>query len=70
MVNYSGRVGTTMTEAMDGSGDESTDEFVNYLPGMPRLSREPGRVGRFLVELFRRRRVGAFRVVGRGRNGE
>ena len=59
-----------MTEAMDGSGDESTDEFVNYLPGMPRLSREPGRVGRFLVELVRRRRVGALRVVGGGRNGE
>jgi hypothetical protein len=55
---------------MDGSGDESTDEFVNYLPGMPRLSREPGRVGRFLVELVRRRHVGALRVVGRGRNGE
>jgi hypothetical protein len=37
---------------------------------MPRLSREPGRVGRFLVELVRRRHVGALRVVGRGRNGE
>ena len=55
---------------MDGRGDESTDEFVNYLPGMPRMSREPGRVGRFLVELVRRRRVGALRVRGHGRNGE
>lgn len=59
-----------MTETMDGRGDESTDEFVNYLPGMPRMSREPGRVGRFLVELVRRRRVGALRVRGHGRNGE
>ena len=59
-----------MTETMDGRGDESTDEFVNYLPGMPRLSREPGRVGRFLVELIRRRRVGSLRVRGHGRNGE
>ena len=59
-----------MTETMDGRGDESTDEFVNYLPGMPRLSREPGRVGRFLVELVRRRRVGSLRVRGHGRNGE
>jgi hypothetical protein len=33
---------------------EPTD-FVNYLPGMPRLSTVPGRVERFLTRLFRRR---------------
>lgn len=34
---------------------ESTDATVNYLPGMPRLTREPGRVGRFVRSLLRRR---------------
>ena len=41
---------------MRESDDESReDEFVNYMPGMPTLSSEPGRVERFLAELFRRR---------------
>jgi hypothetical protein len=41
---------------MKGSNDESReDEFVNYMPGMPTLSSEPGRVERFLARLFRRR---------------
>ena len=59
-----------MTETMDGRGDESTDEFVNYLPGMPRLSRDPGRVEQFLVDLVRRRRVGSLHVRGQERIGE
>lgn len=46
--------------------DDATDEFVNYMPGMPTLSRTPGRVERFLTGLVRRRRVGALRV-GRDR---
>jgi len=33
----------------------STDEFVNYMPSMPAVSSEPGRVERFLQTLFRRR---------------
>ena len=41
---------------MKGSKNESReDEFVNYMPGMPTLSSEPGRVERFLAKLFRRR---------------
>jgi len=41
---------------MKGRKDESRDdEFVNYMPSMPTLSSEPGRVERFLANLFRRR---------------
>ena len=59
-----------MTETSNDSSDDTTEEFVNYMPGMPKLSREPGRVGRVLANLFGRRRVGSLRVVGRRRDGE
>lgn len=38
-------------------------EIKHYLPGMPRLSTEPGRVERLLTNLFRRR--GGVRIVVR-----
>lgn len=46
----------------DRSSRPSADEpaFQNYLPGMPRVSSEPGRVERFLKRLFRQR--GTYRV--------
>lgn len=48
---------------MGQTGDsQPADRFDgNYLPGMPQLSAEPGRVERFLTTLFRRR--GGFTVV-------
>ena len=55
-----------MSRATD---DATTDEFVNYLPGMPSMSRTPGRIGRGLRALFGRRRIGALRV-GRDCNDE
>ena len=55
-----------MTErGADSAEDESQAELVNYLPGMPALSREPGRFERALAALFRRR--GPLRPVVRGR---
>jgi hypothetical protein len=59
-----------MTDTTDGRDDETTNELVNYLPAIPTVSREPGRVGQFLVDLVRRRRIGALRVRGHERNGE
>ncbi len=45
---------------MNGTQSESRDDaaqetLVNYMPGMPTLSNEPGRIERFLATLFRRR---------------
>lgn len=45
----------TRMETEQTSEPEPADDVVNYLPGMPRLSSEPGRVGRFLRKLLRRR---------------
>jgi len=52
----------------DRTEDESQAELVNYLPGMPVLSREPGRFERALAILFRRR--GPLRPVVRGRQDD
>lgn len=41
-----------MTERDTGSRE---DKFVNYMPGMPTLSSDSGRIERFLTNLFRRR---------------
>ncbi|WP_166377348.1 hypothetical protein [Halorubrum sp. BOL3-1] len=46
--------------------DDAEDKFVNYMPGMPKLSNEPGRIERFLTRLFRRR--GPLRATLRGRD--
>lgn len=46
--------------------NQAEDDFVNYMPGMPKVSSEPGRVERFLTRLFRRR--GPLRAVYRGRD--
>jgi len=56
------------TQADDAgrNGSDEQHDFVNYLPGMPRLSGSPGRVERFLTRLFRRR--GGLRVVRRRRD--
>ena len=35
--------------------DAADDELVNYLPGGPTVSETPGRVGRVLQKLLRRR---------------
>ena len=59
-----------MTEMSSESSDDTAEELVNYMPGMPKLSREPGRVERVLANLLGRRRVGSLRVVGRRRDGE
>ena len=59
-----------MTEASNESSDDTADEFVNYMPGMPKLSREPGRVERVIANLIGRRRIGSLRVVGRRRDDE
>ena len=59
-----------MTETSTEGSDDTAEEFVNYMPGMPKLSREPGRVERVLANLLGRRRVGSLRVVGRRRDGE
>ena len=59
-----------MTETSNDNSDDTAEELVNYMPGMPKLSREPGRVERVLANLFGRRRVGSLRVVGRRRDGE
>jgi hypothetical protein len=44
---------------MDRTQDETLntqdDQFVNYLPGMPKLSPEPGWLERFVRKLLRRR---------------
>ena len=57
-----------MTETSNEGSDDTAEEFVNYMPGMPRLSREPGRVERVIGNLIGRRRVGSLRVVGRRRD--
>ena len=58
-----------MTEGTRKTRDaDVTDEFVNYMPGMPRLSSEPGRIETFLTRLFRRR--GPLRLVFRARSDE
>ena len=58
-----------MTElGADCTADESQAELVNYLPGMPALSREPGRFERAFAALFRRR--GPLRPVVRGRQDD
>jgi len=45
-----------MTESgADRTADESQAELVNYLPGMPVLSREPGRFECALRSLLARR---------------
>ena len=45
-----------MTEvSADRTEDESQAELVNYLPGMPALSRDPGRFERALRSLLARR---------------
>ena len=59
-----------MTEMSNESSDDTAEEFVNYMPGMPKLSREPGQVERVLANLLGRRRVGSLRVVGRRRDDE
>ena len=59
-----------MTETSNDSSDDTAEEFVNYMPGMPKLSREPGRVGRVLANLFGRRRVGSLRVISRRRDSD
>ena len=59
-----------MAETSNESSDDTTEEFVNYMPGMPKPSREPGRVERVLANLLGRRRVGSLRVIGRRRDGE
>jgi hypothetical protein len=56
---------TQTTDGGTNAPDDRTD-FVNYMPGMPRLSTSPGRVERFLTRLFRRR--GGRRVVLRRRD--
>lgn len=42
------------TDSVQRQTDDQT-VFENYLPGMPAVSGEPGRVERFLTRLFRRR---------------
>ena len=59
-----------MPETSNESSDDTAEEFVNYMPGMPKLSRKPGRVERVLANLLGRRRVGSLRVVGRRRDDE
>lgn len=49
------------TDIRDSAVEQSGVE--NYLPGMPVLSTDPGRVERFLTNLFRRR--GEVRMVVR-----
>lgn len=46
---------------MEQKQDSTQDDFVNYLPGMPKLSDEPGTVERFLKTVFRRR--GGLKVI-------
>lgn len=56
-----------MNETQSESRDDTAEEtLVNYMPGMPTLSAEPGRIERFLTTLFRRR--GALRPVARDRS--
>lgn len=53
-----------MKRTQNGNAEPPSDErpdIGTYLPAMPRLSSEPGRVERFLTNLFRRR--GGLRVV-------
>lgn len=58
-----------MTEpARESQDDDVTDKFVNYMPGMPRVSSEPGRIETFVTRLFRRR--GPLRLVFRDRSDE
>ena len=58
-----------MTERTRKSRDDDVaDEFVNYMPGMPRLSSDPGRIEACLTRLFRRR--GPLRLVFRDRSEE
>jgi hypothetical protein len=56
----------TSTNERPSNGSDDHSDFVNYLPGMPRLSGSPGRVERFLTRLLRRR--GGLRVVVRRRD--
>lgn len=46
----------------DSTNRQPDDEptFENYLPGMPRMSTGPGRVERYLSQLFRQR--GSYRI--------
>jgi len=55
-----------MDRTQDDTRNRNQDEFVNYLPGMPKLSREPGRLERFFRKLLRRR--GPLRPVVRPRD--
>lgn len=56
-----------MAEPTDSADDRETADaqIKNYLPGMTRVSSEPGRVERFVTNLFRRR--GEFGTVRRRR---
>ena len=70
IVKSSRALSVYMKETSNDSSDDTAEEFVNYMPGMPKLSREPGRVERVLANLLGRRRVGSLRVIGRRRDGE
>lgn len=54
----------TSDDAQDDTA--SQDAIVNYLPGMPKLSSDPGRIERFLGKLLERR--GELRPVVRRRD--
>jgi len=57
-----------MEDRSDKTRERSTarNDTVTYLPGSPTLSGEPGRIERFVRNLFRRR--GALRPVARKRD--
>jgi hypothetical protein len=59
------RMEETKQRGADRSDAVDQPQFGNYLPGMPRLSHEPGRLERFLGSLLRPR--GTLRVVRRQR---
>lgn len=49
------------TDSVKRDADEQT-AFNNYLPGMPAVSEEPGRIERLLKRVFRRRGAFGLRV--------
>lgn len=55
-----------MSERKPDTHSDATDDVVNYLPGMPKFSREPGRIGRFVQNLLQRR--GGLVPVARGQD--